>query len=76
MALLAEHGDRIVRDEDFVAGYSDRVGRPSDPAVAVANVLLLQFRTGASEPDGQHAARNCSAGGARCAIGQAADRVE
>jgi hypothetical protein len=34
-ALLAEHGDRIVRDEDFVECYSERLGRSVDPAVAV-----------------------------------------
>ena len=28
-ALLAEHGHRIVRDEDFVECYSQRMGRPS-----------------------------------------------
>ena len=28
-ALLAEHGDRIVRDEDFSDCYSGRQGRPS-----------------------------------------------
>jgi hypothetical protein len=30
-ALLAEHGDRIVRDEDFADCYSDGFGRPSIP---------------------------------------------
>jgi hypothetical protein len=29
--LLAEHGDRIVRDEDFADCYSDGFGRPSIP---------------------------------------------
>src|SRR5690242_6540202 len=48
-ALLAEHGDRIVRDEDFVACYSERVGRPSIPPSQLAKVLLLQYRTGASD---------------------------
>ena len=28
-ALLAEHSERIVRDEDFADCYSERVGRPS-----------------------------------------------
>jgi hypothetical protein len=28
-ALLAEHGERIVRDEDFADCYSEGVGRPS-----------------------------------------------
>ncbi len=48
-ALLAEHGDRIVRDEDFAACYSERVGRPSIPPSQLAKVLLLQYRTGASD---------------------------
>jgi hypothetical protein len=30
-ALLAEHGDRIVRDEDFAECYSLGMGRPSIP---------------------------------------------
>src|SRR5215213_5332890 len=30
-ALLAEHGDRIVTDQDFAECYSDRMGRPSIP---------------------------------------------
>lgn len=48
-ALLAEHGDRIVRDEDFAACYSERVGRPSIPPSQLAKVLLLQYRSGASD---------------------------
>src|SRR3954470_16834455 len=48
-ALLAEHGDRIVRDEDFAACYSQRMGRPSIPPALLARVLLLQYRTGASD---------------------------
>src|SRR4051794_8302542 len=48
-ALLAEHGDRIVRDEDFASCYSERVGRPSIPPSQLARVLLLQYRTGASD---------------------------
>jgi transposase len=48
-ALLARHGDRIVRDEDFAACYSERVGRPSIPPSLLARVLLLQYRTGASD---------------------------
>ena len=48
-ALLAEHGDRIVRDEDFAACYSARMGRPSIPPSQLAKVLLLQYRTGASD---------------------------
>jgi transposase len=48
-ALLAEHGDRIVRDEDFAACYSDRMGRPSIPPSLLAKVLLLQYRCGLSD---------------------------
>lgn len=48
-ALLAEHGDRIVRDHDFAACYSERMGRPSIPPSQLAKVLLLQYRTGASD---------------------------
>src|SRR5579871_3020948 len=48
-ALLAEHGHRIVRDEDFAACYSLRMGRPSIPPSQLAKVLLLQYRTGASD---------------------------
>ena len=48
-ALLAEHGDRIVRDEDFAACYSERMGRPSIPPSQLAKVLLLQYRTGCSD---------------------------
>src|SRR5215218_2989641 len=50
-ALLAEHGERIVRDEDFADCYSESVGRPSIPPSKLAKVLLLQYRTGLS--DGQ-----------------------
>ena len=49
LALLAEHGHRIVRDEDFAACYSQRIGRPSIPPSQLAKVLLLQYRTGASD---------------------------
>ena len=48
-ALLAEHGDRIVRDEDFAECYSERMGRPSIPPSQLAKVLLLQHRTGVSD---------------------------
>ena len=48
-ALLAEHGDRIVRDEDFAECYSQRMGRPSIPPSLLAKVLLLQYRTGACD---------------------------
>jgi DDE family transposase/transposase-like protein DUF772 len=48
-ALLAEHGERIVRDEDFAGCYSPSMGRPSIPPSLLARVLLLQHRTGASD---------------------------
>lgn len=48
-ALLAEHGDRIVRDEDFAECYSQRMGRPSIPPSTLAKVLLLEHRTGVSD---------------------------
>lgn len=48
-ALLAEHGDRIVRDEDFAECYSAGMGRPSIAPSLLAKVLLLQHRTGLSD---------------------------
>jgi hypothetical protein len=48
-ALVAEHGERIVRDEDFAECYSPSLGRPSIPPSLLARVLLLQHRTGASD---------------------------
>jgi transposase len=48
-ALLAEHGGRIVRDEDFADCYSEGLGRPSIPPSQLAKVLLLQYRTGVSD---------------------------
>ncbi|HWH11711.1 MAG TPA: transposase, partial [Solirubrobacteraceae bacterium] len=48
-ALLAEHGDRIVRDEDFAVCYSERMGRPSIPPSHLAKVMLLQHRIGVSD---------------------------
>jgi hypothetical protein len=48
-ALLAEHGDRIVRDQDFAECYSERMGRPSIPPSLLAKVMLLQHRTGVSD---------------------------
>jgi hypothetical protein len=59
-ALLAEHGDRIVRDEDFAECYSERQGRPSIPPSQLAKVLLLAYRD--DLPDGQralHPVRRC-----------------
>lgn len=40
-ALLAEHGDRIVRDEDFAECYASRIGRPSIRPSLLAKVMLL-----------------------------------
>ena len=48
-ALLAEHGHRVVRDEDFAACYSADRGRPSIPPSLLAKVLLLEYRTGCSD---------------------------
>src|SRR5919197_327337 len=48
-ALLAEHGERIVRDEDFAECYSARMGRPSIAPSLLAKVMLLQHRTGVSD---------------------------
>jgi transposase len=54
-ALLAEHGERIVRDEDFAGCYSERLGRPSIPPSRLAKVLLLQYRTGLSDDQAMEA---------------------
>jgi transposase len=54
-ALLAEHGDRIVRDEDFAACYSPGMGRPSIPPSQLAKVLLLQYRSGVSDEQAMEA---------------------
>ncbi len=48
-ALLAEHGHRIVRDDDFADCYSASMGRPSIRPSLLAKVMLLQHRTGASD---------------------------
>lgn len=48
-ALLAQHGHRIVRDEDFAECYSADRGRPSIPPSLLAKVLLLEYRTGCSD---------------------------
>jgi transposase len=54
-ALLAEHGERIVRDEDFADCYSEGVGRPSIPPSQLAKVLLLQYRSGVSDEQAMEA---------------------
>src|SRR4051812_35644111 len=56
-ALLAEHGDRIVRDADFAECYSASRGRPSIPPSQLAKVLLLQYRTGVSDEAAMEAVR-------------------
>ncbi|HEV2874244.1 MAG TPA: IS1182 family transposase [Thermoleophilaceae bacterium] len=48
-ALLAEYGERIVSDGDFVDCYSERQGRPSIAPSKLARVMLLQYRTGLSD---------------------------
>jgi transposase len=55
--LLAEHGDRIVRDEDFAECYSAREGRPSIPPSLLAKVLLLAYRDGLSDERAMEAVR-------------------
>jgi transposase len=56
-ALLAEHGDRIVRDEDFADCYSSSHGRPSIPPSLLAKVLLLAYRDGISDERAMDAVR-------------------
>jgi transposase len=56
-ALLAEHGDRIVRDEDFAECYSERQGRPSIPPSLLAKVLVLAYREGLSDERAMEAVR-------------------
>jgi transposase len=56
-ALLAEHGDRIVRDEDFADCYSESTGRPSIPPSLLAKVLLLAYRDGLSDERAMDAVR-------------------
>lgn len=56
-SLLAEHGDRIVCDEDFAECYSGSQGRPSIPPSLLAKVLLLAYRDGLSDERAMEAAR-------------------
>jgi transposase len=56
-SLLAEHGDRIVRDEDFAECYLERHGRPSIPPSLLAKVLLLAYRDGLSDERAMEALR-------------------
>lgn len=55
--LLAEHGERIVRDEDFADCYSQRRGRPSIPPSTLAKILLLAYRCGFSDRQAMEAVR-------------------
>src|SRR5689334_18925583 len=56
-ALLDEHGERIVRDEDFAECYSAGAGRPSIPPSLLAKVLLLAYRDGLSDERAMEAVR-------------------
>src|ERR671922_1077177 len=56
-SLLAAHGDRIVRDEDFADCYSERGGRPSIPPSPLAKVLVPAFRNGLSDQRAMEALR-------------------
>ena len=56
-SLLAEHGDRIVGDEDFADCYSSSHGRPSIPPSLLAKVLLLAYRDGLSDERAMEAVR-------------------
>src|SRR5438093_3254316 len=55
--LLAEHGERIVRDDDFADCYSERRGRPSIPPSILAKLLLLEYRSGLSDRQAMEAVR-------------------
>jgi hypothetical protein len=60
-ALLAEHGDRIVRDEDFAACLLGGRRAPLDPALAAGQGAVaagrLGRRAGQPEPDRDRPAR-------------------
>ena len=61
-ALLAEHGDRIVRDEDFAECYSARLGRPSiPPSHAGEGVVVGSTATGSRIEQAMEAVRVGSA---------------
>ena len=55
--LLAEHGERLVSDEDFADCYSERRGRPSIPPSLLAKILLLEYRSGLSDRQAMEAVR-------------------
>lgn len=56
-SLLAEHGERIVRDEDFADCYAERSDRPSIPPSLLAKTLLLAYRDGLSDERAMEALR-------------------
>ena len=49
--LLARHGAEWFRDEDFVALYREKFGRPSVPPSQLASALLLQVHDSVSDPE-------------------------
>jgi transposase len=55
--LLAEHGERIVSDQDFADCYSEGRGRPSIPPSRLAKILLLAYRCGLSDRQAMEAVR-------------------
>ena len=55
--LLAEHGERIVRDGDFADCYAAGRGRPSIPPSTLAKILLLAYRCGLSDRQAMEAVR-------------------
>jgi len=55
--LLAEHGERIVRDGDFADCYAEGRGRPSIPPSTLAKILLLAYRCGLSDRQAMEAVR-------------------
>ena len=56
-SLLAEHGERIVSDEDFAECYSQSRGRPSIPPSLLSKVMLLAYREGLSDERAMDALR-------------------
>jgi len=56
-SLLAEHGHRLVRDEDFADCYARGRGRPSIPPSLLAKVLLLAYRSRLSDRQAMEAVR-------------------
>jgi transposase len=48
-ARLAQHGDELIRDEDFAACYSSGQGRPSIPPSLLMKAVLLQIRDDVSD---------------------------